>query len=169
MGAEHNKGFQERLLCACIVCIHLIFIAFCYFFWKVPRALQAWRWLLRLRAKIRHSKVNIKNFLCKLPVQIQFLLVLQGSFKLGSHTGIFKTAAKCAWADNTVTALNETAFCSSCSLECLWPCCSAVSSLVFWSSALHHITVEELCNSQEVPSALTTCCHVCSYLRAFLH
>lgn len=58
----------------------------------------------------------------------------------------FQTAAKRVWADNTMTALNDSSFCC-CFLGCSRPCCNAVSNLFFYSSALHHVTLESLCNS----------------------
>lgn len=53
-------------------------------------------------------------------------------------------------------------------LGCSWPCCSAVSSLVFQSSALRHVTVESLCNSCCLARNPLVLMRV-FVLRAFLH
>jgi len=107
--------------------------------------------VVMFKSKIRHSKINIKNFLCK----YNFCLYCKAALKWDHILLFSRPLQNVLEQTNTVAALNKPSCCSHSSGRS-WPCCDAMSNLFLHSSALHHVTAGGLCDSQEIPSTLMT-------------
>lgn len=122
----------------------LIFIAFCFLEkcqgLKIIIVLSVL--LLPLLGKLRQLK-SIRSFLCTLSVQIQVLFVLKGGF-LHLYILVIEDCCKmCLSRQHS----DYTKWLPFLLLFGVFTTCNAVSNFFFHRSAVHHVTLESLCNS----------------------